>query len=1045
MNPRQHRRRAAVGALFAASLLGLTGARSEAATLRWTGLAATPNWSEAGNWDALAVPANGDALLFAGAATQSVSVFDLTRSFASLSYAADAQAYTLHVQGSGATLTFDGAGIVNGTAGSGPFSRDIVADAGSGGSSIVFSGHAGINVSGSGDLRPVNLIAAGGAAATALGGRLVFQDQSATGTNTYDGLRAEGASAAGASGGSIVFRDDALATRSSSIAVFGGTVLGALGAQASFEARSRVEGALTVFAGSAGGQGARATFSGTAVAAASTGISIAGGESATTGAEGRARFEGDARMAGSATTNPGTGAGFSGGRLEFAGRATHDSSANDPSLGFAQIDNYGAGTAGARGGATVFMDDAAVVGSRLIISNFVAGESGVAGTAGGTTSFQDRSRAGQVTLVNQGALVAGAGTLGGATFFSGQASADQAVIFNRGGQAASAFGGFTQFSGTATAGAAALVVEGSGVDQAFGGTVVFFGGSSAGTATLNVQAAGVLGATGGRAVFFDSASAGAALVTIGGSVVDHVLGSEGATVTFANASSAGGGRFFVGGNAYAGGGVGTLRFADLATADNASITLAAGQTRGGALNFEGAGVADLASAGRARITNQGWSAGAPRGLAIGGQTSFAAHSSAANAAITNEAGTGAGLTRFLADATAGDAAITNRGGAAGEDGGTTQFNNTATAGRAAIVNRAGARGSSGFDAMGVTRFLDQASAGQARITADGATSAGAVGGLISFGGTADPASATLVAEGGTNGGGGGRVLFAGLTNASLARVVVNAGDRPAGAGELDISGLSVGGVAVGAIEGGGMVSLGSKNLTVWSPTAATIFSGLLRDGGVAGGAGGSLSVTGGARLTLTGANLYSGGTRIGDGVNAGSGKLVAANAIGSATGSGEVVVRRGGTLGGSGSIAGPVTLMDGGLIAPGDPVTLTLDGGLTWDGGGVVRLALGADAAGSDHLVAHSLTRGAGSGFVFELVDFGYVAGATYDLLQYDSLMGFTAADFTFSGLAGTFEMLDGHLAFTTSAVPEPGAVWLGLLGGLMLGAVLRRRAVQLR
>jgi fibronectin-binding autotransporter adhesin len=70
--------------------------------------------------------------------------------------------------------------------------------------------------------------------------------------------------------------------------------------------------------------------------------------------------------------------------------------------------------------------------------------------------------------------------------------------------------------------------------------------------------------------------------------------------------------------------------------------------------------------------------------------------------------------------------------------------------------------------------------------------------------------------------------------------------------------------------------------------------------------------------------------------------LVAANAQGSATGSSEVVVRRGGTLAGSGLIAGPVTLMDGGVIAPGDPVTLSLNGGLTWNGGRIIRLVLGS-------------------------------------------------------------------------------------------------------
>jgi len=52
--------------LLAACLLLIPGASPEAATLRWTGLGSSPLWSDAANWDALRVPANGDELLFGG-------------------------------------------------------------------------------------------------------------------------------------------------------------------------------------------------------------------------------------------------------------------------------------------------------------------------------------------------------------------------------------------------------------------------------------------------------------------------------------------------------------------------------------------------------------------------------------------------------------------------------------------------------------------------------------------------------------------------------------------------------------------------------------------------------------------------------------------------------------------------------------------------------------------------------------------------------------------------------------------------------------------
>jgi len=65
----------------------------------------------------------------------------------------------------------------------------------------------------------------------------------------------------------------------------------------------------------------------------------------------------------------------------------------------------------------------------------------------------------------------------------------------------------------------------------------------------------------------------------------------------------------------------------------------------------------------------------------------------------------------------------------------------------------------------------------------------------------------------------------------------------------------------------------------------------IREGGSSGGIGGSLEVRGGAILTLTGANTCTGGTRVGDGVFADSGKLVVANLTGSGTGSGAVAIR----------------------------------------------------------------------------------------------------------------------------------------------------------
>ncbi len=1172
-------KRIAAGYAVVSCLLLTPVASPFAATLRWTGAGASALWSDADNWTASRVPLDADDLEFGGAVPRFESVLDLSRTFGSLAFTADSGAFSLHVGGSGAKLAFDGAGIRNLTTGTGPIRQEFFADAGAAGGSIVFTKSSGINLDPSGNFRPVNITAVGGAASGAVGGHIVFQDNSATSGSSFDALRAEGASAAGATGGEIVFRGSAAATRTSSVTVTGGTSLGASGARASFGDLARADGTLNVLAGTGGGAGGRLTFSGQASASVFVGLVNQGAASLGADAQAVTTFRDDAKLIGSAANQAGLGAGFNGGRLEFRDRASHDSSGIDASLGLVPIINVGSTVAGAGGGSTVFFDDAFVRGTRLLITNAVQGEGAEAGSFGGTTEFRNRSLAGQVALVNEGATIAGAtggasffrdqasaqnaditsnsgsttgvlggavyfadrataagaslhnqggrvagafggtadfsgsasaggativnaagevtGTVGGATRFSGHAGAGTAFIANNatlglgggqggstsfsgdasaertnldnqgglftsdnattvfrdravagsahitnfGGRATGAFGGGTSFEGTASAGAASIVMAGGGVAGALGGFAVFYADASAGTATLSARGATVLGASGGRVFFNDRSTAGGAQFTVEGSNMNNVLGPEAASVSFAGTSSAADANFDVVGNAFAGGGSGALRFGGASTAARATITLGTGETRGGALNFEGADTTQIASAGEAHITNQGGSSGAARGLAIGGQTTFVANSTAARATITNGAGSGAGLTNFFATSGAGDAAITNAGGLANEDGGATQFNNSSTAERAVIVNHAGARGSSGFDAAGTTRFVDSASAGSANITAKGAGSASDIGGLVSFQGSASPGNATLTAEAGTGGGAGGRIHFAGFTNANTARVVLGSGAGLANAGTLDISALATAlpGVAIGSLEGGGTVDLGGKNLTVWSAGARTSFSGLIRDDGT----GGSLAVRGGATLTLTGSNTYTGGTRIGDGLTDSSGKLVVANTSGSATGSGPVIVERGGTLAGSGFVDGPVTLRAGGTIAPGDPVTLTLRDSLTWDGGGIVRLVLGADSAGSDHLNVHTLKRGADGPFVIDLVDFGIVAGTSYDLIHFDSLVGFGSHDFSFSGAAGSFALGNGALAFTAAAVPEPATAAMALLGLLVIIGAARRRRLQ--
>ena len=94
-------------------------------------------------------------------------------------------------------------------------------------------------------------------------------------------------------------------------------------------------------------------------------------------------------------------------------------------------------------------------------------------------------------------------------------------------------------------------------------------------------------------------------------------------------------------------------------------------------------------------------------------------------------------------------------------------------------------------------------------------------------------------------------------------------------------------MTVGSIEGTGNIFLGHRNLTVGSNNLSTVFSGIIQDGGVNSGIGGSLTKIGTGKLTSTGANLYSGGTIIR------SGRLLVNNTSGSGTGTGPVLLTAG--------------------------------------------------------------------------------------------------------------------------------------------------------
>ncbi len=391
-----------------------------------------------------------------------------------------------------------------------------------------------------------------------------------------------------------------------------------------------------------------------------------------------------------------------------------------------------------------------------------------------------------------------------------------------------------------------------------------------------------------------------------------------------------------------------IRFRNSATAGNETTftTSSTSPFTGGKIAFD-----DFSSAGGGTFTNDS----SPNGsVATSGATVFHDNSSAANGAFINNGGAGSGAA-----------------------GGFMRFDGRSAAGEGTLVNNGGkVSGAGGGD----LRFIGHATAGKAKLIANGGVIAGAFG---------------------------GRILFEGAVRGSTARVEVfgNAmGDFTDG--NLDISGHSREGMTIGSIAGNGTVFLGAKRLSVGSNNLSTTFSGVIRDGGVRFGTGGSLRKIGSGTLILSHANTYTGGTTIE------RGELVVDNTSGSATGSGPVQVKQG-RLGGRGIIGATVIVGSGNgraLLSPGTDTDslgiLTIEGQLTFSNSDAsYEFGLNSGNARADRVVANGVTI---SGAQFSFTDFGrgtLPSGTVFTLIK----------DTASTPIMGTFTNLADGLSFTTN------------------------------
>jgi fibronectin-binding autotransporter adhesin len=156
-------------------------------------------------------------------------------------------------------------------------------------------------------------------------------------------------------------------------------------------------------------------------------------------------------------------------------------------------------------------------------------------------------------------------------------------------------------------------------------------------------------------------------------------------------------------------------------------------------------------------------------------------------------------------------------------------------------------------------------------------------------------------------------------------------------------------------------------------------------------------------ISLTGGNLYSGGTTVS------AGKLLANNVSGSATGVGAVIVNGTGTLGGAGSIGGLITVSAGGAVAPGNSIgTLTANGGLLLGTGSVLNFELDT-VSGSDVSDQVNVTAAGGltiNGGTLNLTNAGAMTAGTYTLFNYEASFGGALSNLTLGTQPAGFSYL---------------------------------------
>lgn len=152
-----------------------------------------------------------------------------------------------------------------------------------------------------------------------------------------------------------------------------------------------------------------------------------------------------------------------------------------------------------------------------------------------------------------------------------------------------------------------------------------------------------------------------------------------------------------------------------------------------------------------------------------------------------------------------------------------------------------------------------------------------------------------------------------------------------------------------AVLGAGGTGSCRINWEVGARNANSTYNGIINNSQYSGSnAVAAITKVGTGTWTLTNANSYSGGTEVKDGT------LMVNNISGSATGTGDVVVKETGRLAGKGSVSGKVTVETGATLAPGDGLgNLSVGAGVHVQTGAVLEIDFDKNTGLNDRLTAN--------------------------------------------------------------------------------------------